>query len=128
MPLKGAVVFAVVGAVMSRKRKGLVTLLLLCLAVLLVVVLGFMSTVPATSGIPDAEPNSQSEITSQTPVEVPDTQGQASSQPSSESVFSAQTEQLGPMFVVPESPLGALGLFSALGIAFGLFALRKKVK
>ena len=32
----------------------------------------------------------------------------------------------GPLFVIPENPLGTLGLFSSLAIAFGIFALMRK--
>ena len=34
----------------------------------------------------------------------------------------------GPEFVVPESPIGTLGLISALATAFGIFAITKKRK
>jgi len=36
--------------------------------------------------------------------------------------------QEGPEFVVPESPIGILGIISALAVAFGLFAVAKKRK
>jgi cytoskeletal protein RodZ len=113
---------------MGKKKKSLIALSVLCLAVALVLISGFWNTFPATSGIPDAEPNSQSEVTTQTPVMVPDSQSQTSSQPSSETSVDSQPEPPGPVFVVPESPLGTLGLFVAVAIACGLFALRKKAK
>ena len=34
----------------------------------------------------------------------------------------------GPEFVIPESPIGTLGLMSALAAAFGIFAIANKRK
>ena len=34
----------------------------------------------------------------------------------------------GPEFVIPESPIGTLGLISALAAGFGMFAIMKKRK
>jgi len=34
----------------------------------------------------------------------------------------------GPGFVIPESPIGTLGLISALAAGFGMFAIMKKRK
>jgi cytoskeletal protein RodZ len=113
---------------MGRKKKALVVLSILCLVVVLVLSSSFWNTVPATSGIPDVEPNSQSEITTQTPAKIPDTQSQTSSQQSSEKPSQSQPEPPGPVFVIPESPLGTLGLFGVAAVACGLFALQKKVK
>jgi hypothetical protein len=31
-----------------------------------------------------------------------------------------------PIFVIPENPLGTIGLLSALAVAFGIFALKHK--
>ena len=31
-----------------------------------------------------------------------------------------------PVFVIPENPLGSIGLISGLAVAFGIFALRKR--
>jgi cytoskeletal protein RodZ len=113
---------------MGKKKKAFVVFSILCLAVVLVLSSSFWNTVPATSGIPDAEPDSQSEITTQTPAKIPDTQSETSSQQSSETTAQSQPEPSGPVFVIPESPLGTLGLFGVAALAFGLFALRKKAK
>jgi cytoskeletal protein RodZ len=113
---------------MGKKKKAFVVFSILCLAVVLVLSSSFWNTVPATSGIPDAEPDSQSEIITQTPAKIPDAQGQTLSQQSSETSSQSQPEPPGPVFVIPESPLGTLGLFGVAAVAFGLFALRKKAK
>ena len=113
---------------MGKKKKALIVSAILCLAVVLVLGSSFWNNVPATSGAPDSEPNSQSEITSQTPAEVPDTTSQSSSQQSSETPSQSQPEPSGPVFVIPESSLGTLGLFGVAALAFGLFALQKKAK
>jgi cytoskeletal protein RodZ len=122
------VVFFGLVVIMGKKKKALIALSILCLAVVLVLSSSFWNTFPATAGISDPEPNSQSDITTQTPSKVQDTQSQTSSQSSSETQLDSQPEPPGAMFVVPESPLGTLGLFGVVAAACGLFALKKKAK
>ena len=110
---------------MGNKKKSLIGLLILFLAMLLVYILGSFSTLPAvtaTPGTPDAESNSPSGIGTDQPTETPEAQSQTSGETSSEGSSSPP----GTMFVVPEVPLGTLGIISALASAIGMLALKKK--
>jgi len=114
---------------MGKKKKSLIGILLLFLALLLIYILGSFNTVPTTSGTPDSGPNvpsgSTTETTTETPSESLAENQHTQSQTSGEASDNSQLNPPGPTFVVPESPLGTLGIISAFALAFGIFAHKK---
>jgi hypothetical protein len=136
---------------MGKKRKSLIGILLLFSALLLVYILSSFNTAPATSGEPDAVPKLPAEGAGETSTETDTSIGAAngsstgsstgtSSGASTESSAenstdsSTETQDETPseqpdheeqLFVVPESPLGTIGIISAFALAFGIFAHKK---
>jgi cytoskeletal protein RodZ len=134
---------------MGKKRKYLIGILLLFSALLLVYILSSFNTAPATSGEPDAVPNSPPEGAGETSTETETdtstgaangsatgsstgTSSGASTESSTDSSTETQDETPSEqpdheeqMFVVPESPLGTIGIISAFALAFGIFAHKK---
>jgi hypothetical protein len=122
---------------MGKKRKSLIGILLLFSALLLVYILSSFNTAPATSGEPDAVPKLPAEGAGETSTETEtDTSSGASTGSSTESSAenSTETQDETPseqpdheeqLFVVPESPLGTIGIISAFALAFGIFAHKR---
>ncbi len=109
---------------MSRRRKSLVAVLALVLVFLLVYITGSYyssSTIPDTTGTPDEDPNQLSDTTAGTLDETPET-------PNGLSSGSSESSERKYTFVVPEIPLGTIGVFSAFALSFGMFALSKRNK
>ena len=88
------------GVKMSKKKTLLLLLAIICVAIILAYTMNLNSASPNT---PENQSGNHSETSEQ---ETPE----------------------GPMFVVPENPLGTLGLISAFVVAFGVFALKKKAR
>jgi len=115
---------------MTKKRKSLIAVVALILALITVYITGFYyssSTIPNTPDAPDEESDqladsavgtSGADSTVGTTEEISETQTENSPEPS-ESEYT---------FVVPEIPLGTLGAFSALASSFGTLVLSKRAK
>jgi hypothetical protein len=126
---------------MGKKRKSLIGILLLFSALLSVYILSSFNTAPATSGEPDAVPKLPAEGAGETSTETEtDTSIGAASGASTESSAenstdsSTETQDETPseqpdheeqLFVVPESPLGTIGIISSFALAFGIFAHKR---
>jgi len=83
---------------MSSKRWFVISLALVCISQILLFSFGYFNT--SGGGVSSEEPPQNN------PPEIPES----------------------PVFVVPESPIGTLGLTIALAAAFGVFAVVKKRK
>ncbi len=104
---------------MSRNKELMLLILTAFLIAILLSMLSFntdLSALPSTSN-----PGSTSPSPSPTPMVSPS----PSSSPSSNPNGNQEEAPPSDLFVVPESPLGTLGLLSAVAVAFGIFALRK---
>ena len=136
---------------MGKKRKSLIGILLLFSALLLVYILSSFNTAPATSGEPDAVPKLPAEGAGETSTETDTSIGAAngsstgsstgtstgaSTESSAENSTDSSTETQDEtpseqpdheeqLFVVPESPLGTIGIISAFALAFGIFAHKR---
>jgi hypothetical protein len=136
---------------MGKKRKSLIGILLLFSALLLVYILSSFNTAPATSGEPDAVPKLPAEGAGETSTETDTSIGAAngsstgsstgtstgaSTESSAENSTDSSTETQDEtpseqpdheeqLFVVPESPLGTIGIISAFTLAFGIFAHKR---
>ena len=139
------------GITMGKKRKSLIGILLLFSALLLVYILSSFNTAPATSGEPDAVPKLPAEGAGETSTETDTSIGAAngsstgsstgtstgaSTESSAENSTDSSTETQDEtpseqpdheeqLFVVPESPLGTIGIISAFALAFGIFAHKR---
>ena len=139
------------GIIMGKKRKSLIGILLLFSALLLVYILSSFNTAPATSGEPDAGPKLPAEGAGETSTETDTSIGAAngsstgsstgtstgastessaenstdSSTETQEETPSEQPDHEEQLFVVPESPLGTIGIISAFALAFGIFAHKR---
>jgi len=129
----------------------LIGILLLFSALLLVYILSSFNTAPATSGEPDAVPKLPAEGAGETSTETDTSIGAAngsstgsstgtstgaSTESSAENSTDSSTETQDEtpseqpdheeqLFVVPESPLGTIGIISAFALAFGIFAHKR---
>jgi hypothetical protein len=124
---------------MGKKRKSLIGILLLFSALLLVYILSSFNTAPATSGEPDAVPKLPAEGAGETSTETDTSIGAAngsstessaenskdSSTETQDETPSEQPDHEEQLFVVPESPLGTIGIISAFALAFGIFAHKR---
>jgi len=138
---------------MGKKRKSLIGILLLFSALLLVYILSSFNTAPATSDEPDAVPKLPAEGAGETSTETETdtsigaangpstgsstgTSSGASTESSAENATDSSTETQDEtpseqpdheeqLFVVPESPLGTIGIISAFALAFGIFAHKR---
>jgi hypothetical protein len=124
---------------MGKKRKSLIGILLLFSALLLVYILSSFNTAPATSGEPDAVPKLPAEGAGETSTETDTSIGAAngsstessaenskdSSTETQDETPSEQPDNEEQLFVVPESPLGTIGIISAFALAFGIFAHKR---
>ena len=136
---------------MGKKRKSLIGILLLFSVLLLVYILSSFNTAPATSGEPDAVPKLPAEGAGETSTETDTSIGAAngpstgsstgtstgaSTESSAENSTDSSTETQDEtpseqpdheeqLFVVPESPLGTIGIISAFALAFGIFAHKR---
>ena len=116
-----------------RRRKKLLSLLLpLFSALLLFYILTSLYTspiVPETSGTPEGESDSSPENIDETETETQTKiENETLAEMPSGSPMEPRPTPMGPMFVVPENPLGTIGAFSVLSFVFGIFALKKRDK
>jgi hypothetical protein len=100
---------------MNRKKK----LALLLAAICIVVIFIYLSS------LSDA-PSGETETTEASPTEPSGLNDGATSASSSGETESTESDVPERLFVVPENPLGTIGAFSALALATGTFALRKR--
>jgi hypothetical protein len=121
---------------MQKKKKSLFAILFLFSVLLLVYILGSYNAVPTSLGTPDAEPDSLPDGTGQGATETgtgSSTSGESSTGTSTGSStdsegktsLDSELEPEGELFVVPEAPLGTLGIMSAFAVALGVFLLKK---
>jgi len=96
---------------MSRKRLLTIIFTIICLLAILLFVYSFTYQMPHDSETPPQDVGDGISPKTETSTQ-PNTNG--------------GTTNDGNLFVIPESPVGTLGLVSAVAIAFGLFALLKK--